>query len=737
MAFSKCLRFTLYVAILGGMDPEKIGRYEIKAELGRGGMATVYQAYDPRFERDVAIKVLPREMLHDPQFRARFEREAKTIAMLEHPAIVPVYDFGEEDGQPYFVMRNMTGGSLSDRMNQGPIPVKEAARIFERLAPGLDEAHARNIVHRDLKPGNILFDRLNEPYVSDFGIAKLSEAQANLTGSAVIGTPTYMSPEQAQGEPVDWRSDIYALGVILFEMLSGKPPYKADTPMGVVVKHITEPVPHILDVNSNLPQAIEAVIQKAMAKDKQARFATCAELAATLSAIERGEALDPKTLLGMPRIPTAQTVVAKRSEQLKNRIEVPGPVSAPRKKTRLWIGLGAATVLLCAGMLSVFLFIPGLLPFTLFPTKALATKTIAIPASSTNITLLPSETASLPLALGPTNMVTPPSAPTNMATPSFTPTVASLPMLGGADMIAFLNANNVWVMGVDGDGLSQLTTDGAEKHDLQWMPDGEGVLYITGKCIQIVNIKTKELSTLTCFVAADYLEAFQFSLDGAQVAISLNRELYVVPFDLDKLSQARSHIELAAMNGCLTYTKLATKGVRWSNDGQKIAVVIKGVGDSGLIEEMVYVLDIHRCSAAEPNRVDIFPASRFSMTGFSSNPVIPSFNWDGMTLFLLNSHYRNDGYGYLYIYNLETHNADSLDPLGSTCCYRDARWSPDGNYIAFAYQDIRLGANGPTQLFYIPYGTIGTGTSSTPFSLSADFFPNPREKPQLALRPAR
>ena len=222
-------------------------------------------------------------------------------------------------------------------------------------------------------------------------------------------------------------------------------------------------------------------------------------------------------------------------------------------------------------------------------------------------------------------------SPTETPAPSPTPTVPALPVLGGADMIAFLGGNNVWVMGLDGSGLSQLTADGAVKHDLQWMPDGEGVLYITGKCIQILNVKTKEVSTLTCFVVADYLEAFQISPDGAQVAVSLNRELYVVPFDLDKLSQARSRTDLAAMNGCLTYTKLATKGVRWSSDGQELVTVILGVGDSGLIEEMVYVLDIHRCSAAEPNRVDIFPASRFSMTGFSSNPVIPSFNWDGMT----------------------------------------------------------------------------------------------------------
>src|SRR5512137_1126343 len=216
------------MVILVRMIPEKIGIYQIKSEIGRGGMATVYHAYDPRFEREVALKVLPREMLHDPQFRTRFEREAKTIALLEHPAIVPVYDFGEEGGQPYFVMRYMTGGSLSDRIKKGPMSLQDAVHIFERIAPALDDAHAKGIIHRDLKPGNILFDQYGEPYVSDFGIAKLAASQTNVTGSGIVGTPAYMSPEQAQGVQIDGRSDIYGLGVILFEMLSGRQPYEGD-----------------------------------------------------------------------------------------------------------------------------------------------------------------------------------------------------------------------------------------------------------------------------------------------------------------------------------------------------------------------------------------------------------------------------------------------------------------------------------------------------------------------------
>lgn len=201
-----------------------IGRYQIKHELRRGGMATVYRAYDPRFGRDVAIKVLPPEFLHDPDFRARFEREAHIIAALEHPGIVPVYDFGEEAGLPYLVMRYMVGGSLADRLARVPLAPLETARILAAIAPALDMAHARGVIHRDLKPGNILLDEHDNPYIADFGIAKLVEGSAAFTSSGIMGTPTYMSPEQAQGNvALDGRSDVYALGAMLYELLAGQP----------------------------------------------------------------------------------------------------------------------------------------------------------------------------------------------------------------------------------------------------------------------------------------------------------------------------------------------------------------------------------------------------------------------------------------------------------------------------------------------------------------------------------
>jgi len=718
------------------MDPQKFGRYEIKAEIGRGGMATVYHAYDPRFEREVAIKVLPREMLHDVQFRTRFEREAKTIAMLEHPAIVPVYDFGEEEGQPYFVMRYMTGGSLSDRMRKGPLSIQETARILTHIAPALDEAHAKGIIHRDLKPANILFDQYNGPYISDFGIAKLSEAQqTNVTGSAIVGTPAYMSPEQAQGEGIDGRSDIYGIGVILFEMLTGQQPYHGDTPMSVVIKHITDPVPHILDVKPDLPPDIAAVIEKAMAKDRNERFQTVRPLAEALEAVARGESpslgpadvtmlVSTKTAASRrPAPPLSEAAVAKRSPQPEGREQVRGPATL-LKKSGLWIGLGAVVLLICLASIGGVVIFRNKIPFLTAPIPT-QTKT-AIQGPATSQVLPATDTP------GVTN--TP--APSDTPAPSPTATVPALPSMGGADLIAFLSGNNIWTMHVDGTDLQQLTIDNAEKRELRWSPDGQSLFYVSGKCIQTVTVPEGVVSPLTCFTAADYLDAFEISPDGSQVVISLNRVLYMVPFDLARLSKATTWVQLRDMVGCLTYGDLPnqapSKSVRWSNDGKKIAVDTLSPS-AGIRVDLILVFDISTCNSVSPQWLDNFPGTRFTMIGYDNNPVIPSFDWDGQSLFLLNSIYRYQ-FGYLYVYNTETkRTADLLDPLGTSCCYSDARWSPDGSYVFFAYQAI----GGNTQLYYISYGSIDTGAKYTPFDLPADILSKPGDHPNAALRPTQ
>ena len=268
------------------MDGTTIGRYQIIEDIGRGGMATVYRAFDPRFKRDVAVKVMTQDLLEDPTLRARFEREAQTIANLEHPAIVPVYDFGEEDGRPYLVMRLMTGGTLSDRLEQGPIGIEGTIKILRRIGSALERAHQNGIIHRDLKPSNVMFDDYGDAYLADFGIARLTESAVTLTGDSVIGTPAYMSPEQIHGDKeIDGRSDIYALGVICFEMLTGRRPYEDKTPTKVMMKHIIDPVPDIRQVNPDLPEGVDEVIHRTMAKEPDERYTTATELTATLETL--------------------------------------------------------------------------------------------------------------------------------------------------------------------------------------------------------------------------------------------------------------------------------------------------------------------------------------------------------------------------------------------------------------------------------------------------------------------
>jgi serine/threonine protein kinase len=257
-------------------------------------MASVYLAVDPSFRREVAIKVLPPQYLENAVLRTRFEREARAIATIEHPAIVPVYDFGEQDGQLFLVMRYMQGGSLATRMRRGRLSLDFTVQLISQLAPALDAVHTRGIIHRDLKPANILFDRFDNPALSDFGIAQLSEATLELTGEAMIGTPAYMSPEQVRGDPqMDGRCDGYALGVILFEMLTGQVPYRAPTPMSTAMRHLTEPVPQIRSLRPDLPVEIEPIVARALAKDPEERYAEATELAADLKSLPPAPVIEP------------------------------------------------------------------------------------------------------------------------------------------------------------------------------------------------------------------------------------------------------------------------------------------------------------------------------------------------------------------------------------------------------------------------------------------------------------
>ncbi len=275
---------------------KQLGQYQIVAPLGEGGMATVYKAYQPSMERYVALKILPRHYASDPEFVRRFGTEARVIASLEHPNIVPVHDFGEADGYTYLVMRYVRGQSLGHLLAEAPLPLPQIYRLISQIAAALDYAHSRGIVHRDIKPGNVLIDEHGNCLLSDFGLAKVLLGSTQMTASgAFLGTPKYASPEQCLGRPdIGPRSDVYSLGVMLYEMATGRPPYDADTPMGVVIKHIHDPLPLPRQVNPALPEALETVIIKALAKDPQARYASAGEMAGALrTAIEVVSAAPP------------------------------------------------------------------------------------------------------------------------------------------------------------------------------------------------------------------------------------------------------------------------------------------------------------------------------------------------------------------------------------------------------------------------------------------------------------
>jgi WD40 repeat protein len=247
-------------------------------------MADVYLGHQPVMDREVAIKVLPAHFLQDRTFLERFRREVQVIARLQHPHILPVYDHGEFEGMPYIVMAYLSGGSLAGRIEREPdgLPLAEVVRLVGQIASGLDFAHRKGIIHRDLKPGNVLFDEQGNAYLSDFGIARVIESTSQLTGSGIIGTPAYMAPEMSESGVVAPLIDVYALGVSVFQMLTGRLPYEADTPMGTALAHVTRPIPDARTYRSDLPAEVQAVIEQAMAKDPASRYQSAGALSVGL-----------------------------------------------------------------------------------------------------------------------------------------------------------------------------------------------------------------------------------------------------------------------------------------------------------------------------------------------------------------------------------------------------------------------------------------------------------------------
>ncbi len=271
-----------------GLQGHTLGQYTLQRPIGQGGMATVYLARQESMNRNVAVKVLATDLAGDPDFSIRFRREAETIASLEHPHILPVIDFGEQDTYVYLVMRLITGGTLGYELRDGPLSLNRANHLLSQIAPALTYAHSKGVIHRDLKPANVLLDEDENVYLTDFGIAKMLAGTTNMTHSGhLMGTPIYMAPEQWRSEPVDARTDVYALGMMLYEMLVGLQPFQADTPYALMYEHMDKLPASPVRYHPGLPAAIEPVIFKAIAKLPQDRYASAQALAEAFDDVVR------------------------------------------------------------------------------------------------------------------------------------------------------------------------------------------------------------------------------------------------------------------------------------------------------------------------------------------------------------------------------------------------------------------------------------------------------------------